>query len=117
MPVMRRTFTYLLAATLFAFCVFSEEIIPQNMSYELLSSVKRNALKDKKELLADMKAIVQGGFIKIELYSTSGELVGTVETLEDFTNDLELKFTSENLSIKTITNLQNVAALQTLTLP
>ena len=78
MHVMRRIFTYFLAGGLFLACVYSNDIIPQNMSYGLMSSVKRNALKDRKELYEDMKALVQNGMISIELYSDQGELVETL---------------------------------------
>lgn len=109
MHIMRRIFTYLFAALLFAFCVFSEDLIPQNISYGLLSSVQRNVIKDKKELYEDMKAVVQNGLIKIEVYSASGELVGTIEKPEDFTRDLEIRFSAQDLSIKTITTLQTLS--------
>jgi len=108
MHVMRRIFTYLLAAGLFAFCVFSEEIIPQNMSYGLLSTVKRNTLKDRKEIYDDMKAIVVNGLIKIELYDKEGTLLETVESTDDFDEELEFLFATEEVTIKTITNLQTL---------
>lgn len=103
---MRRIFTYLLAAGLFIACVYSEELVPENISYGLMSSVKRNALKNRKELLEDMKAVVQNGVIKIELYSDEGELIETLEKPEDFTADVELAFTKEDLTIKTVSRVQ-----------
>jgi len=105
---MRRIFTYILTIVLFLCCAFSEQLIPQNISYGLLSPVKRNALKDKKELHADMKAIVKEGLIKIELYTPSGEYVGTIEKPEDLTEDLALRFSVENLSIKTVTSVSGL---------
>lgn len=102
MHVMKRIFTYLLAIGLFLACVFSEELAPQNISYGLMSSVKRNALKDRQELFEDMKAVVQNGVIKIEVYTDEGELIETLEKPEDFTSDMELVFTKEDLKIKTV---------------
>lgn len=107
--MMRRYFTYFFAAGLFAFCLFSKELIPQNMSYGLMSTVKRNAVKDRKEIYDDMQAIVQNGFIMIELYSNEGELIETLEKPEDFTKEVELAFTTEDLTIKTVSRVQILA--------
>lgn len=106
---MRRLFTYFLAAGLFAFCLFSKQIIPQNISYGLMSTVKRNAVKDKKEIYEDMKAVVQNGLIMIELYSNEGELVETLKKPEDFTDEIELVFTTEDMTIKTVSRVQLIA--------
>jgi len=117
MQKMRRLFTYLLAAALFIFCVFIEHFFPQNMSEKLLSTVERNSMKEKKELLDDMKAVIANGVIRIELYSTEKELVGAIEYIEDFTEALELQFIKEDLSIKTINKSSELLSFEELALP
>lgn len=84
------------------------------MSYGLLSTVKKNSLMDKKALYNNMQSVVESGLIKIELYSQSGELVTTIESPSDFTEELEVLFTSSDLTIKTVGNPVN---LQTEALP
>lgn len=74
-----------------------------------MSTVKRNAVKDKKEIYDDMKAVVQNGLIMIELYSDKGELIETLKNPEDFTDELELVFTTEDMTIKTVSRVQLIA--------
>lgn len=99
---MSRLFTYLFSAGLFLLCVFSDDLFPQNMSYSLLSTVERNAIKDRNEIFEDMKAVVTNGFVKVELYSDEGKLVDTLEAPEDFTEEIKLAFTTKQLNMRTV---------------
>ena len=76
-----------------------------------MSTVKRNALEDKKEIFTQMKEVVQEGVIKVELYN-KGELITTLTKPEDFTEDIQMLFSERDMTIKTV-----ASTLQTLVLP
>jgi hypothetical protein len=76
-----------------------------------MSTVKKNALEDKKEIFTQMKEVVQEGVIKVELYN-KGELITTLTKPEDFTEDIQMLFSERDMTIKTV-----ASTLQTLVLP
>lgn len=107
---MKRFFTYLFSALLISLCISSYEVIPENLSYKLLSPTKREALKEKKELYTEMKTLIDNGSVKIELYDPSGQLVDIIEKPDDFTKDLEVLFSVEDLSIRTTTSVAQLSS-------
>ncbi|WP_422356363.1 hypothetical protein [Roseivirga pacifica] len=101
---MRKTFTYIFASLLFVACVFNEQLLPDNLSYSMLGSVKRNLDKEKSELIEDMKVVLTSGLFSIEVYSTSGELVRTITQPDQITSEFKQYFASDDFKIKTIQN-------------
>mgnify|MGYP006863211846 FL=1 len=77
------------------------------MSYQLLSSEKRRELQENNERYGNMQMLLRDGLIKIELYTPSGEYLGTIEDPKDLTENLTARFDAENLSVKMVnTNIQ-----------
>ena len=101
---MRKISTYIIAIILFAVCVFNERLIPDNLSYRLTGSVKRNLDKDKAELIEDMEAVLNSGLFSIEVYSINGELIETISKPDQITSEFKAYFASDDFRIKTVQN-------------
>ena len=101
--MMSRLFTYLLAACLFALCLFSYQLVPDNLSDQFLGIVKRNLKKERKELLEDMKEISKQGLIYFEIYDEAGQLITTLKQPIDFEHEKLKKLENLNFTIKSVT--------------
>lgn len=103
---MQRIFTYIFALVLFAACAMNSEIVPGNMSGNVLSFVKRNIEKNRVEIFNDMKEVTKQGLIHFEIYDEAGSLIAILKNPSDFNETIEASFNSSKMLIKSISAVQ-----------
>lgn len=103
---MRKIFTYLFALVLFVACAMNAEIVPGNMSENLLGFVKRNIQKNRVELFNDMKEVTKQGLIHFEVYDEAGVLITILKNPSDFNEAIESSFNNSKMLIKSVSAVQ-----------
>lgn len=103
---MHRTVTYLFALILFVACAMNAEIVPGNVTENMLGFVKRNIQKDRIELFNDMKEVTKQGLIQFEIYDEAGALITILKAPSDFNQAMESSFNNSKMLIKSVSAVQ-----------
>lgn len=94
------------ALVLFVACAMNSEIVPGNMSENLLGFVKRNIQKNRVELFKDMKEVTKQGLIHFEIYDEAGSLITILKNPSDFNETIEASFNNSKMLIKSVSAVQ-----------